>query len=970
MKKITIIKFALLAVFAGLMMTASASAATYTVTLGVDNQNNGCDANCTLREAITAANATPDDVVIEFNLTLPSTITLNAATAQLVIANNGSLTINGAGANALFVSGDTKSTVFEISSGAVVEINNLTITAGKEPTSQNTIFGGGIFNNGGTLTLQNSVVSDSVSQRNGGGIFNGVGVLNVINSTVSGNSSQNLGGGIYNNRGIATLSNVTVSGNSSTNQGGGISNASTQSSLTIYSSTISDNTSVNLGGGINNVSGNALYIYNTIIANNSVTGPNSVPTSADCYNSAVAKINYTLIGVPNGGCSDSQNAANNLSGDPNLGALTINNGGSTPTHALLPGSIAIDQGNSTLSTDQRGFIRPIDLTNVANATGGNGADMGAYEFQVSATVNSTNDPGDGVCDVAECTLREAIALANASADDDIITFSLIPSSVITLNGTELAIANNGSLTIDGTGARMLTISGNIQSRIFTINPGATAIINNLTVTGGNADQGGGINNNGGSLTLNALTVKSNNSTFAGGGIYNIGALVVNNSTISSNNTPNTGGGIYNRGGTFTMNNSTVSGNRGDFGSGGIRVEFGNQATINSSTISSNTTNGSGGGLSVVDSNSTATLNNSIVANSVSGGDCANTDSGASNTGTINSSYSLIEDGLTCVNGTGSNNLTGDPFLTVLADYGGATVTHGLNLNSPVIDKGSSFGLTTDQRGLIRPVNLASITNGNGDAADIGSYEIQTSELTTTPAGTNVTVIPSTNSQPGAETPDGTPSGDVSLTFGSVTASGDTSFAPILDPTTVGTSPQGYTLLPFEVAYDISTTASTTAPITVCFRIDSVNTPEDFAKVRILHGENGVLVDRTILAPDSPVPDFATRTVCASVNSFSPFVPAIVNAPTAASVSVAGRVRTPNGRGLANAFVTLTDSSGNRRLARTTALGYFHFEDVAAGETYIIQVVSKRYRFTPQVLSINQNITDLELTMQSTFSGMR
>ncbi len=93
-------------------------------------------------------------------------------------------------------------------------------------------------------------------------------------------------------------------------------------------------------------------------------------------------------------------------------------------------------------------------------------------------------------------------------------------------------------------------------------------------------------------------------------------------------------------------------------------------------------------------------------------------------------------------------------------------------------------------------------------------------------------------------------------------------------------------------------------------------------------------------------------------------------PTAAGVSVAGRVRTPNGRGLSNAYVTLTDADGNQRLARTTAFGYFHFEDVAAGETYIVGVSSKRYRFAPQVLSINQDISDVELTGEDIFGSSR
>ena len=94
------------------------------------------------------------------------------------------------------------------------------------------------------------------------------------------------------------------------------------------------------------------------------------------------------------------------------------------------------------------------------------------------------------------------------------------------------------------------------------------------------------------------------------------------------------------------------------------------------------------------------------------------------------------------------------------------------------------------------------------------------------------------------------------------------------------------------------------------------------------------------------------------------------APTAAGVAVSGRVRTPNGRGLSNAFVTLTDANGNRRSARTTAFGYFHFEDVAAGETYIVEVNSKRYRFTSRVLSINQDISDVELTGEDIFGSSR
>ncbi|PYX90579.1 MAG: hypothetical protein DMG67_12580, partial [Acidobacteria bacterium] len=61
------------------------------------------------------------------------------------------------------------------------------------------------------------------------------------------------------------------------------------------------------------------------------------------------------------------------------------NGGPTQTVALVAGSPAIDKGTSagltgTLTTDQRGFARKVDNSGIANATGGDGTDIGAFEF--------------------------------------------------------------------------------------------------------------------------------------------------------------------------------------------------------------------------------------------------------------------------------------------------------------------------------------------------------------------------------------------------------------------------------------------------------------------------------------------------------------------------------------------------------------------------------------------------------------
>jgi hypothetical protein len=146
----------------------------------------------------------------------------------------------------------------------------------------------------------------------------------------------------------------------------------------------------------------------------------------------------------------------------------------------------------------------------------------------------------------------------------------------------------------------------------------------------------------------------------------------------------------------------------------------------------------------------------------------------------------------------------------------------------------------------------------------------------TPAGNNVTVL--------------SPSGDASVIFPAVTQGGTTTFAPInpaaaeapLAGYTIFNAdapPAGYTVLNNAPAYDITTTAAFTPPAIVCHTVSAITNEAEFARVRILHGENGQLVDRTILTPDTPAPSFATRKVCARVNSLSVFVTALAPAST-------------------------------------------------------------------------------------------
>lgn len=84
------------------------------------------------------------------------------------------------------------------------------------------------------------------------------------------------------------------------------------------------------------------------------------------------------------------------------------------------------------------------------------------------------------------------------------------------------------------------------------------------------------------------------------------------------------------------------------------------------------------------------------------------------------------------------------------------------------------------------------------------------------------------------------------------------------------------------------------------------------------------------------------------------------APTAATVSVSGRVLTPDGSGLINAKVILTDGQGNSRAAVSTSFGYYRFEEVRVGEVYLLSVSAKRYQFVPQAVNVMEELNELNL----------
>lgn len=84
------------------------------------------------------------------------------------------------------------------------------------------------------------------------------------------------------------------------------------------------------------------------------------------------------------------------------------------------------------------------------------------------------------------------------------------------------------------------------------------------------------------------------------------------------------------------------------------------------------------------------------------------------------------------------------------------------------------------------------------------------------------------------------------------------------------------------------------------------------------------------------------------------------APTAASVSVSGRVMVTPGQGLNGARVICMDAEGNRRVSLTGSFGYFSFSQVLVGEAYLLTIESKRYTFASRTLVVLDEVSDLEL----------
>lgn len=340
---------------------------------------NGTDAgNCTVGACRTIAyalsQATPGD-----------TISLAAGTYHEHDINiNTSLSIVGQSAASTIIDAGGSNRTFYTDHGTVT-FSGMTIRDGN-----GSIYGwqgGAISNSGATVSVTDSVITGN----SGGGIVSG-GTLTLTNSTVSGNAGSGIV--VY---GTATVSASTVHGNA----GGGILVYGTAN---ISNSTIGNNTGQY--GGLLSSASNAVTVTNVTTTGNAsgglvpanqsaITAKNSL--IADGCAGLITSGDYNIDGGTLCGFGQAHDHTNAT--DPHLGALT-DNGGPTPTIALLPGSLAINAASNATCpvTDQRGIARPQGGT----------CDIGAYEFTAGFAVTVPSVP-EGAGNPFSITLTNADA---------------------------------------------------------------------------------------------------------------------------------------------------------------------------------------------------------------------------------------------------------------------------------------------------------------------------------------------------------------------------------------------------------------------------------------------------------------------------------------------------------------------------------------------------------------------------------
>ena len=302
--------------------------------------------------------------------------------------------------------------ILELGSSETTKLRNLTLSNGRAER------GGGLNDTLlGDVTLSNLTITGNEAFSKGGGIYKAGGDITLVASTISNNQAGTSGGGIYGSWDTSiALTASTLSGNSAGTDGGGLTVGSMYGNLTLVNSTVTDNVAANSGGGVYATGyGATVTVSNSTITGNSAAEAGGLSTFSGGYPIDVDVGNTIIANNTGGNCVNTSNAtdlggnfdddgscldSSPISPGVDFETTAANNGGATATHALLPGSVAVNAaGACGLATDQRGFPRDDGV-----------CDSGAYE-RVGFSLSITGDcPGAISVEVTTPSPNQSVAL--------------------------------------------------------------------------------------------------------------------------------------------------------------------------------------------------------------------------------------------------------------------------------------------------------------------------------------------------------------------------------------------------------------------------------------------------------------------------------------------------------------------------------------------------------------------------------
>ena len=406
------------ATFTGTLTFDLGESLVYRVTKTADTYDGACDADCSLREAIDAANLARGAVLIPagvYAVSRPGRENSNATGDFDIACGMG---LYGAGMDQTTIDGKGYDAVLEFDYGnrgfCALSLADLTLTGGSTQLGSS---GGGLrmapngtfppdfigmervritgnqaqAQGGGAYIICPAVIRDSridhnISATYGGGIFysNYAGPsLDISGTTFDANQAQYYGGGLYMQGGSARIVDSTFSQNVAASLGGGILFHS-DGTLFVGSSTIAynhlqGNAAANSQGAGIRLDGGSATIVNSIIANNDDLNPADPP---DCGRSSGTLVSdHDLVRAPAASCVFA-GVGDQTGVDPLLARGLADNGGPTPTIAIVPDSPAHDAADPAGCTDALGVTLAYDQRGAPFARGyqGGPCDKGAFEI--------------------------------------------------------------------------------------------------------------------------------------------------------------------------------------------------------------------------------------------------------------------------------------------------------------------------------------------------------------------------------------------------------------------------------------------------------------------------------------------------------------------------------------------------------------------------------------------------------------